>query len=221
MQLLCTPPAPQRPPSAVPRHTVEVRIAHDHALLAAGIRAALAPHVRVAVGAADADARPPSPDGSRVLVVDLAQALALRGDDAAAGRSGPVLVVESGLTARKVKALLPTGASCVSADASPHELVLAVHALGAGEAYFCPVARGLLADAIAHPELTPREQSVLALLSDGLDNKSIARRMGIALGTVKCHVKAILAKTGARTRTGVAAQAIRQGWIDAPPPATD
>ncbi|MFG6414934.1 LuxR C-terminal-related transcriptional regulator [Roseateles sp. DC23W] len=212
----------------MPRHTVQVRVAHGHALLAAGIRAALAPHVPVAVAAGGTpgiDQPPPLDDqldDRRVLIIDLTQALALHSDDleaGTAGHKGPVLVVESGLTARKVRALLRTGASCVSADACPHELVRAVHALAAGEAYFCPVASGLLADAIAHPDLTPREQHVLELLSDGLDNKSIARRMDIALGTVKCHVKAILAKTGARTRTGVAAQAIRQGWIDARPPA--
>jgi DNA-binding NarL/FixJ family response regulator len=49
--------------------------------------------------------------------------------------------------------------------------------------------------------LTPREREILALLCDGLTNKEIATRLFITDITVKAHVRSILAKLGARSRT--------------------
>jgi DNA-binding CsgD family transcriptional regulator len=48
--------------------------------------------------------------------------------------------------------------------------------------------------------LTPRESEVLALLCEGLDTREIAGRMVVSEHTASDHLKAILAKTGARTR---------------------
>ncbi len=48
--------------------------------------------------------------------------------------------------------------------------------------------------------LTPRESEVLALLCEGLDTREIAERMVVSEYTASDHLKAILAKTGARTR---------------------
>ena len=52
--------------------------------------------------------------------------------------------------------------------------------------------------------LTPREQAVFGLLSEGLPNKLIARQLGMALSTVKIHVHHILAKLNVQNRTEVA-----------------
>jgi DNA-binding CsgD family transcriptional regulator len=59
--------------------------------------------------------------------------------------------------------------------------------------------------------LTAREQEVLALLSQGLPDKEISRRLVIAERTVHRHVSSILAKMGASTRTAAATEAIRLG----------
>jgi DNA-binding CsgD family transcriptional regulator len=48
--------------------------------------------------------------------------------------------------------------------------------------------------------LTHRESEVLALLCEGLDTRQIAERMVVSEHTASDHLKAILAKTGARTR---------------------
>ncbi len=48
--------------------------------------------------------------------------------------------------------------------------------------------------------LTRRESEVLALLCEGLDTREIAERMVVSEHTASDHLKAILAKTGARTR---------------------
>ncbi len=64
-----------------------------------------------------------------------------------------------------------------------------------------------------HDCLTPRERDVLRLLAEGLGNKAIARRLGIAPDTAKAHVSAILAKLDARTRTEAVAIGARRGMI--------
>jgi DNA-binding NarL/FixJ family response regulator len=52
--------------------------------------------------------------------------------------------------------------------------------------------------AIAH--LTDREMEILRLIQQGMPNKTISRRLGIELSTVKNHVHSILAKLGAHNR---------------------
>jgi DNA-binding CsgD family transcriptional regulator/tetratricopeptide (TPR) repeat protein len=59
--------------------------------------------------------------------------------------------------------------------------------------------------------LTAREQEVLALLSEGLADKEISRRLFISERTVHHHVSAVLAKIGATSRSAAAAQAARLG----------
>ena len=61
--------------------------------------------------------------------------------------------------------------------------------------------------------LTPRETEVLALLAEGLSNKGIAARIGIAERTAKFHVESILAKLGAETRSEAIVLAARRGMV--------
>jgi DNA-binding NarL/FixJ family response regulator len=59
------------------------------------------------------------------------------------------------------------------------------------------------------PVLTARQTEIVALISDGLSNKQIARELCIEVPTVKNHVHAILEKLGAHTRGEAAATARR------------
>lgn len=61
--------------------------------------------------------------------------------------------------------------------------------------------------------LTPCEAEVLQLMAIGLPNKSIACRPAIALGIVKAHNQAILAKLEARSRTEATAIAEQRGLL--------
>jgi len=48
---------------------------------------------------------------------------------------------------------------------------------------------------------------------EGLSNQAIATKLHVTEGTVKAHVKAILAKFGARDRAHAAAIALRRGIV--------
>jgi DNA-binding CsgD family transcriptional regulator len=60
-------------------------------------------------------------------------------------------------------------------------------------------------------ELSSRELEVAALLAEGLTNAQLAERLFIARKTAAVHVSNILAKLGMRSRTEVAAWAVRTG----------
>lgn len=59
------------------------------------------------------------------------------------------------------------------------------------------------ADPTAH--LTPSERRVLELIGDGLSNREIGDRLGVAEKTVKNHITSLLAKMGLQRRTQAAA----------------
>jgi DNA-binding CsgD family transcriptional regulator len=61
--------------------------------------------------------------------------------------------------------------------------------------------------------LTPREREVLGHLAEGVSNKTIARRLGISIHTVKFHVASLLDKLDATGRTDAVAHAARLGVI--------
>ncbi len=66
----------------------------------------------------------------------------------------------------------------------------------------------------AMPEpLTARETEVLELLSQGLSNKLIARRLNISEHTVKFHVSSIYTKLDASSRTDAVSRGARLGLI--------
>jgi DNA-binding NarL/FixJ family response regulator len=56
----------------------------------------------------------------------------------------------------------------------------------------------------AGPQLTDREREVLGLVRDGLSNKQIARRLGIAERTVKAHLTSVFQRLGVTDRTQAA-----------------
>lgn len=54
-------------------------------------------------------------------------------------------------------------------------------------------------------DLTPSERKVLDLIGEGLSNREIAERLGVAEKTVKNHITSLLSKMGLQRRTQVAA----------------
>jgi len=62
-------------------------------------------------------------------------------------------------------------------------------------------------------DFTKREREVLALLAEGLSNRSIAERLNISRHTVKFHVNALLQKLGVEGRTEAVVRAARLGLV--------
>jgi len=63
-------------------------------------------------------------------------------------------------------------------------------------------------------EFTPREQSVLDLVVEGLMNKEIARRLGTTIRNVEKYVSRLFGKTGTGSRTELVRYALQHGLVD-------
>jgi NarL family two-component system response regulator LiaR len=102
-------------------------------------------------------------------------------------------------------------------DTQAAELRAAIKATAAGQILLSPQASPYLLGAIRQPEcpdpLTLREMDVLRLLAQGHSNKEIAHSLHLVEETVKFHVRHILAKLGAQSRTQAVLAAIRLGMV--------
>jgi two-component system nitrate/nitrite response regulator NarL len=61
--------------------------------------------------------------------------------------------------------------------------------------------------------LTPREREVLSALVRGDDTNKLARSLGIAGATARCHIQNVLTKLGAHSRLEAATSAVRHGMV--------
>lgn len=96
--------------------------------------------------------------------------------------------------------------------AAPGEVMVAIRETHAGGRYLSAGAQARLNERRRWPVLTGRQRDVLALLAEGRTNAAIAAVLDIAPGTVKLHVKSILAKLGVEDRAEAAIVALRRGF---------
>jgi DNA-binding NarL/FixJ family response regulator len=117
-----------------------------------------------------------------------------------------VVVLTSFSDRERILAALDAGAiGYLLKDADPDELAGAIRAATRGDAPLHPrAARELLDRNRGGPQLTEREQEVLALVAEGLPNKLIARRLAISERTVKGHLTHIFERIGVTDRTQAA-----------------
>jgi DNA-binding NarL/FixJ family response regulator len=73
---------------------------------------------------------------------------------------------------------------------------------------------GVLDELPPMEELTPREETILELLTEGLTNAGIAARLHLSEGTVKNYVSEILSKLQANDRTHAVVLAIKRGLLN-------
>ncbi len=111
---------------------------------------------------------------------------------------------------------LESGARGYILKETPHEtLIRAIEKVAGGDTFVDPA---LMAEFIAGKGqmevLTPREREILQLLADGMSNVDVAAKLFISQETVKSHVRHILAKLEADTRTQAVAIALREAMID-------
>lgn len=121
----------------------------------------------------------------------------------------PVIIISSDDRPRTVRRAQQFGAAgFVSKAASADELARAIDRVLDGGLWF-ESARAERSPQDAElaarlAQLTPQQFRVLMLLAEGLLNKQIAARLGLADNTVKIHVTAVLAKLQCHTRTQAA-----------------
>jgi DNA-binding NarL/FixJ family response regulator len=175
------------------------------------------------------DVRMPGVDG-----VEATRQIAADGFSKNRDRPVKVLILTTYHVDDTVYAALRAGASgFLLKDAAPKELVSAVQAIAAGEAWLAPaVARGLLTEFAARPDpsvptpeemqrLTSREREVLVLVAHGLSNAEIAARLVVGEATIKTHLGRVLIKLGVRDRAQAIVAAYQSGLVKpgaSPPP---
>lgn len=91
-------------------------------------------------------------------------------------------------------------------------LLDAIRQVHAGEQYMPPEISMRLNGCILS-NLSGRELEVLALVAKGLSNKEIGAQLNVVEGTIKVHLKNILAKLGVSDRTQAILVAVKRGII--------
>jgi two-component system, NarL family, response regulator len=98
-------------------------------------------------------------------------------------------------------------------DAPRQEIISAIRAVSQDQPYTSSTIAAKAVQRMGKPSLTQRELDVLQLVAQGRSNKDIARRLNITEGTAKTHVKGILTKLDAISRTEAVAVAHKRGMI--------
>jgi DNA-binding NarL/FixJ family response regulator len=199
-------------------------IVDDHEVVREGLRLSLsrAPHIRVVGEAGDGqaaidlaerrrpnvvimDVRMPGMDG-----LEATKALAEKLPDVA------VLIFTAFSERSLLSRGLESGAKGYILKEAPHEtLVRAIEKVAGGESFIDPALMpAFLTGKDREEMLTAREREILQLLADGMSNADVAQRLFISQETVKSHVRHILAKLEADTRTHAVAIALRDAIID-------
>jgi len=197
-------------------HRLSVVVLQAEPVLSLGLAAGLRqqPGFDVAVATSGTD----TPAGD-VYVADYAAALQLMRGRAGAPQAR-VVVVTTHEREQEIRRAFEAGVrGYVLLGCTMEEVAEAVRCAGRGSRYLSQQVAQRMADSLTRAALTSRELQVLQLLTHGLCNKTIARELEIAVGTVKAHVKAIMAKLEARSRTQIVAIAAHRGLVaDLPAP---
>ena len=135
----------------------------------------------------------------------------------------PLVLLIDDLTRSELLRALHIGAhALLPRTANPAEILAAIAAAAAGLITFSQdeLERLLPAANSTEPEqeaaleaLSAREIEILALMAQGLANRSIADRLNISEHTVKFHVSSILAKLAASSRTDAVTKGLRAGLL--------
>lgn len=188
---------------------VKVVVQHAMPLVAAGLRQFLEGEADLALVAGE-------PGPADVLITDQRGVFELLGPrPRPAGQRPRVVVVAASDRERDVRLALERGAfGYLLLDCSRAEVLQAVRSVARGLRWLCPAAVVSMTESLVTEPPTAREEEVLGLLAAGCSNKVIAQRLGLALGTVKAHMKSLLHKLGASSRTEAISIAVRRGLAD-------
>jgi DNA-binding NarL/FixJ family response regulator len=194
---------------------IKVLIAHSDPLISAGLAATLKRRdfeVMVCSSALAPSHSPASPVPSpNVVVADYDSGLRLIASIAC--RDRVVILTHSDSEVKICHALEQGARGYLLLGCSLKDLMDALRLVHVGGIALGPIVASRIADRMKLEALTGREGDILRQLMLGLCNKSIAANLALAVGTVKAHVKSILRKLEAATRTEAVAVAHRRGIL--------
>jgi DNA-binding NarL/FixJ family response regulator len=202
---------------------ITVLIVDDHDVVREGLRLSLSrsPNIRVVGEASDGetavamtkrrkpnvvvmDVRMPGMDG-----LEATKAISLEVPESA------VLIFTAYSERSLLSRGLESGAKGYILKEAPHDTLLrAITKVAGGETYVDPALMPAFFSKDRDDMLTSREREILQLLADGMSNADVAAKLFISQETVKSHVRHILAKLEADTRTHAVAIALRDAIID-------
>jgi NarL family two-component system response regulator LiaR len=203
---------------------ITVLLADDHEVVREGLRLALlrSPHIRVVGEAPDGETAVALTERRRpdVIVMDLRMPVmdGIEATEEIMRRVPDAKVLI--FTAYSERALLQrgleSGARGYILKEAPHETLLrAIEKVAAGETFIDPALMASMTIGKNGTDvLTQREREILQLLADGMSNADVAGQLFISQETVKSHVRHILTKLEADTRTQAVAIALREAMID-------
>jgi DNA-binding NarL/FixJ family response regulator len=203
---------------------ITVLIVDDHEVVREGLRLSLsrAPRVRVIGEASDGESAVALAERRRpnVVIMDVRMP-GMDGLEAtklltAQDPNVAVLIFTAYSERSLLSRGLDSGAKGYILKEAPHEtLVRAIEKVADGEGYVDPALMpAFLSGKDKEEMLTTREREILQLLADGMSNADVATKLFISQETVKSHVRHILAKLEADTRTHAVAIALREAIID-------
>lgn len=122
-----------------------------------------------------------------------------------------ILILTTFGTSDDITHALKAGAlGAIMKSASNRELLATVHAVAAGQKTISAEIEGLIKNDPPIPELSQRQREILDAISRGLTNNDIAKMLDISLESVKSHIKVILEKLDAASRTEAVSIALRK-----------
>jgi two-component system nitrate/nitrite response regulator NarL len=157
------------------------------------------------------DIRMPGFDGTQVLA-------AMRRE----GMASEVLFLSAFMEPELAYKTVAAGAKgYLSKESSRQEVCEAIISIARGGTAFAAEAQAGLAEQIQErersggpPQLTAREQEVLALVSQGFSAPDIGKHIHLSTTTVKSHLHSLYEKLGVSDRAAAVAEAMRRGMLD-------
>jgi len=191
-----------------PNDRIKVLIVHTDPLIAAGLEATLGRMREFEIVLGGALRLPPAD----VVIADYDSGLRLIAAGSPHGRR--VMILTHSDSEAKICHALEQGArGYLLLGCTLQDLAAGLRSVFLGGIALGPLVASRIADRMKQQALTRREGDILRHMMLGMSNKAIASKLTLAVGTVKTHVKSVLEKLDASSRTQAVSIAQRRGIL--------
>ncbi|MCT9870464.1 response regulator [Paenarthrobacter aurescens] len=203
-------------------NTISVLLVDDHTVVRSGLKALLGTQADIAVvgeaSSGEEAVEAAQQHSPAVILMDLAMGTGMDGIEAIKQirqrhpKQAVIVFTTYDSDADIVRAVDAGAMGYLLKDAAPEEIFAAVRGAVQGKSVMSAPVASRLFQQMRNPDeiLTPREAELLSLLTEGLSNRDLGKRLFISEATVKTHLAHIYAKLGVETRAAAIATAIRR-----------